>query len=126
MLIYARMTSFVPALIVTFLLGLSIAATNVTVAPLLLHATPRELIGRVSAVLNPVMMLASMLSVIAAGYLDSVLLRGLHVTIAGLTIGPIDTIFTAAGILTIVSGFFAMRKLRSVKLDEEAAKAQIV
>lgn len=119
MLLYARMTSFVPGLVVTFLLGLSIAATNVAVAPLLLHATPRELIGRVSAVLNPVMILASMLSVILAGYLDSVVLHGLHLTLFGLIIGPIDTIFTLAGLLTVASGLFAMRSLRDVKLDQK-------
>ena len=45
-LVYARLTSFVLALVVLFLLGLTIAAVNVVVGPLVLQITPRELIGR--------------------------------------------------------------------------------
>src|SRR5262249_21156119 len=68
-LIYARLTSFAPALSLLFVIGLPEAAINVAVGPLVLGATPRALIGRVVAVLQPLISLASMLSMVLAGWL---------------------------------------------------------
>src|SRR5205085_2415498 len=49
-LVYARLTSVVPALVVLFLLGMVTTAVNVVAGPLVLHVTPRELVGRVASV----------------------------------------------------------------------------
>lgn len=118
-LVYARLTSFVPALVVLFLLGLVTTAVNVVAGPLVLHVTPRELIGRVTSVLMPALNLATMLSVAVAGYLYSTVLKSFQATLIGITFGPLDTIFTATGILAIIGGLFAMVKLRGITLNTE-------
>lgn len=52
----------------------------------------------------PVNNLAQMLSMAGAGWLASSVLHGLRGTVAGIHVGPIDTIFTAAGLLMIAAG----------------------
>lgn len=116
-LVYARLTHVVPALVVLFLLGLVITAVNVVTGPLVLHVTPRELIGRVTSVLMPALNLAIMLSVAVAGYLYSTVLKGFQVTLIGIPFGPLDTIFTATGMLAIIGGLFAMVRLRGITID---------
>jgi hypothetical protein len=60
-----------------------------------------------------------MLSVAVAGYLYSAVLQSFHVTLVGITFGPIDTIFTATGFLAIIGGLYAMVKLRGITLNTE-------
>jgi MFS family permease len=124
LLVWARMTSFVPALGVLFVGGIAQAALNVAAAPLLLRVTPKALIGRATAVVNPVITLASLISIALAGYLDSTVLAGFHATIYGLTFGPVDTIFAVAGVLVLLGGLYAMVMLRGVDAPStEAAPA---
>jgi MFS family permease len=118
-LVYARLTSFWPALVLLAIGGVPQAALNVAIAPIFLHATPRELIGRVSAILNPTVSLASILSVALAGALDSTVLRGFHATLLGIHFGPVDTIFTGAGILLLASGLYARKNMRGLVLPFE-------
>ncbi len=106
-LVYARMTAVVPAALVLFAMGAPLAALSVASGPLILRVTPREFVGRVTSLLTPLMVLASLLSAAVAGYLDGVVLRGFHATIAGVAIGPIDTIFTVAGLLVVAAGLYA-------------------
>ncbi|HEY7346755.1 MAG TPA: MFS transporter [Ktedonobacterales bacterium] len=113
---FARMTSLPPGLVFAALAGLSIAPVNVVVGPLMLHATPREFLGRATAVLNPVQALASILSITLAGALASTLLHDFHATVAGLAFGPFDTIFMGTGILIMLGGLYAMVSLRGVTL----------
>ena len=84
--------------------------------PLLLHVTPRELIGRVSAVLDPAIMLASVVSMVVVGALDSTVLKGFHLTALGMTFGPVDTIYTAVALLMLIAGVYAMLSLRGIKV----------
>jgi MFS family permease len=114
MLAYSRMTSFLPAAILLGFVGLPAAGINVAIMPLILQTTPRELIGRVIAVLNPVVSLASIGSVVAAGLLVSTWLSGFHATALGFTFGPVDTIFVAAGLMCLTAGAYAIINLRSV------------
>lgn len=114
-IIYARMTSFAPALAVMALIGVLIAAVNVTINTLLYVVAPQALIGRVSAVFNPITSLAAMLSIALAGYLDSVALRGLHVVTLGMVVGPVDTIYMGVGVLILLGGLNAIANLRGVK-----------
>ena len=51
LLVYARQTSFAPAVVVSFLFGIPYAAIGVASDPLLLHVTPRTLIGRTFSVI---------------------------------------------------------------------------
>jgi MFS family permease len=125
-LLFARMTSVIPALALAFLIGFTNTPINVTVMPLLLHATPQKFIGRVTAVLSPVMSAASTLSVALAGYLDSTVLRDFHSTFVGIAFGPVDTIFTCAGILAVIAGFYAMLNLRDIRLEDGSRKSRVV
>ncbi|MFI5271651.1 MAG: MFS transporter, partial [Ktedonobacterales bacterium] len=105
-IVYSRLTSPLAAVALLFVVGIFNAAINVAVGPLMLHVTPRELRGRVSALLNPLTALASLVSLALAGVLASTLLRGLHADVLGFTFGPIDTIMFAAGVLVVLGGVY--------------------
>jgi MFS family permease len=111
-LVIARMTSLAPAMALIGVMGICQAAISVVVGPLVLKVTPRNLIGRVAAIMNPTSTLAMLISSVLGGYLASTVLVGLHTTILGTTFGPIDTIFTGAGVLIVLAGFYLMRNLR--------------
>jgi MFS family permease len=117
-LVYARMTSFAPALVANLLIGFCNAPLDVAFGPLILHAARREFVGRVMAVLLPMMNLASIVSIALAGVLASAL-HDFHAALLGVTFGPIDTIFTGAGVLVVLGGFYAMVNLRGVHLAGE-------
>jgi hypothetical protein len=67
-IVFARLTSLVPALGVFFLLGFAWTTFGVAKSPLMVQVTPRALIGRVSSVLNPAVQLAYTISVALAGF----------------------------------------------------------
>ena len=122
-LIYARLTNFLPALLMMFLFGILVGIVNSVIMLLTLQVTRQELLGRVMAVRTPITTLALMLSAALAGYLDSTLLRNFHTTILNVALGPVDSIFTLTGLLAIVGGLYAMIDLRhvipAIRLDEE-------
>jgi MFS family permease len=113
-LCYSRLTSFAPALVVLFLLGLPQVALNVTVTPLLLAVTPPELVGRVGATLAPASGATQVLGVALAGYVASTWLRDLHGQVLGQSFGTDDTIFGLASLLVIASGAYAFQRFRSL------------
>jgi MFS family permease len=115
-LAYALLTNFGLALVLLVLLGVPNAAVDVAIGPIVLHATPREYLGRISAVLTPSVSLATMLSLTLAGFLDSTLLRSFHATLFGVHWGPVNTIFAGTGLLTIIGGLYAMVNLRDVNM----------
>ncbi|MEV6971209.1 MFS transporter [Hamadaea sp. NPDC051192] len=109
--LYARQTSFVIAAVVMFVVAVPVAAMNASLSPQLIAVTPREFLGRTVAVITPISMAATALSVIAGGWLASTVLNGFHGTVLGLHIGRIDTIFMVASALVITAGiygFFAL------------------
>jgi predicted MFS family arabinose efflux permease len=120
---YARLTSFIPAVLLTGVSGIFMAVIGVSTAPLLLKDTPRELVGRVASLLDPVITMAAVAGTALAGYLDSVVLRGFHLSILGVAVGPVDTIFTAAGALVLLGGIYGLIWLREPE-DAESAGAQ--
>lgn len=124
MLVYARLASFAPALAIVFSIGFLIAVANVTVTPLVLHATPQSFIGRVTSISTLTLSLAAALSIAIVGYLDSTVLRSFHTTLMGISIGPIDTIFTITGISIVASGFYALVNLRGVSLAKARPAAE--
>jgi MFS family permease len=117
--VYSRMTAFVPAIIVLFTAGIPMAALNVAVMPLMLQVTPRELIGRVSGVLQPAVSVATVGGIGVAGLLAGTVLHGFRARTIGMTFGPTDTIFTAAGLFGLVAGIYAMYGLRGVSTLEQ-------
>lgn len=116
-LVLARLSSFLPALVILFLLGAVIPALQVTLGPLMLQVTPRDLVGRVVSVIGPVTSGAEMISMLLAGFLASTVLRDLHIVARGITIGPYDTILTVTGILALVAGIYARGALRKAGTD---------
>jgi Na+/melibiose symporter-like transporter len=122
MVLYSRLTTLPPAVAVIVLVGVPNAWVNASVGPLLLHVTPRELIGRVAAILNPVLTLMSLFATAAAGYLASTVLAGLHASIAGVTFGTYDTLIGAGGLLCVVGGLYGAWSLRGIWLEGEGAQ----
>ncbi len=124
-LAYSRLTSFPPALLLFFFIGVTVTGGDAVLGPLLLHITPHELVGRVISVFAPSTSLASMISIALAGYLTSTILHNFHATLLGFTFGSIDTIFMATGLLVILGALYAMINLRNVyKSDEKSVSIQ--
>ncbi|MDQ2714159.1 MAG: MFS transporter [Chloroflexota bacterium] len=113
--IYARLTGFLPAAVLLFVMGVPLAALDVAARPLILQMTPREMVGRVSSLVSPLSMLAFMMATGVAGYLDGVTLHNFHALVWGMTFGPVDTLFTASGVLIFIGGVYAMIGLRDSK-----------
>jgi hypothetical protein len=68
--------------------------------------------------------LAEIVSMILAGALASTVLRGMHFAIGGLSFGPYDTVFAAAGLLFLIGGLSAiapMRRAGRLAADEPLA-----
>src|SRR5262249_31955627 len=61
-LAFARLDNLVQAIVLLAVLGIPMGAVNVALTPILLRAVPRELLGRVAGILNPVQYLASMVA----------------------------------------------------------------
>jgi MFS family permease len=121
--LFARQTAFVPGLITLFALAVPIGIINTALSPLVLAAASREYMGRVVAVFNPIQQLASMLSVVVAGWLASTALRNFHATVAGLHVGTYDTIFTVVGVLILAAGGYALVALPAERPAPQAATA---
>ena len=110
-LVLARLNSFLPGLAVIFILGTAMPALQVTLGPMMLKVTPRELVGRIVSVMGPVTSAAEMISVLLAGFLSSTVLKDFHKRIAGIAFGPYDTVLTVAGILALLGGIYAAMRL---------------
>jgi fucose permease len=106
-LVFARQTTFVAGLVTFFFIALPVTVLNTSLTPLLLSSTPREYLGRMIAVFNPINQAASMISILIAGWLASTALLHFHANVVGLHIGRIDTIFTVAGVLVVGAGIYA-------------------
>jgi MFS family permease len=108
----ARLTSFVPVLCLAVCLGIAEAALNVGLMPLVIRETPHHMMGRVSGVFMPLTTSASLIGLALAGYLASTVLVRFHAQVAHVQFGPIDTIFTGAGLLILAGGIYALVALR--------------
>jgi MFS family permease len=108
---YALQRSFPAGLVVLAIYAVPIAMLNTAVAPLLLDAAPREYLGRVMAVFNPVNQFASMLSVVISSWLASTVLRSFRASFAGVTLNSVSLIFIVAGALIFISGLRALAAL---------------
>lgn len=113
---YARMTSFIPAMVLLFLVGCPIAALMVVTGPLMLQIVARDFVGRVSSLFDPATTLASLIGTFLAGFFVSTFLSHFYVIFLGFSLSSIDTIILAAGVLILVSGFYAWMRLKGAVL----------
>lgn len=116
---YSRMTAFIPAAVIIFLLGVAATGPNVAVMPIILQETPRDMIGRVSSVLNPLIQGAGIISMLVAGALVGTVLHGLNATALGTHFGPVDTVFLASGLVAAAGGLYAGWALRGAERADE-------
>jgi MFS family permease len=117
-LVYARLAAFAPAAALLFVCGAPMAALQVSAGTLIMQVTPKEMIARVSSMMDPAAVLAMLLGTALAGYLDGAVLRGFHAHLLGFSFGPVDTIFTGAGVLVLLGGLAAARGFRSPCIPE--------
>lgn len=111
-IVYARLTNYIPALVLMFLQGLLTGDMEVIMISLVIQIAPRDFVGRVLSVFTLLYGLIWLISPLLAGYLVSDVLQNLHTVFFGMVFGPIDTIFTAVGLLAIIGGVYAMVTLR--------------
>jgi MFS family permease len=108
---YSRQTVFIAGIALLFAVAVPVTMMNTAMTPLLLASAPRKYLGRVMAVFNPLVQLASMLSVAISGWLASSVLRNFSGSVAGVHLGPIDTIFAGSGALVVIAGLYAILAL---------------
>jgi MFS family permease len=118
---YSRMTTPHGAIIVMVVYGITLAAVDSMFGPLLMRSTPEHLLGRVSSTLQPISQVTSMVSMWVMVWLASTVLHDLDVSVSGFHFGPIDTIFTAGGVLIILTGLLTARAFRRQKSDNIAS-----
>jgi hypothetical protein len=107
-LTYGQLTRFDEAVAVQILYGMLVGLINVAIIPLLLSVTPKELLGRVSAVLAPISTITLMVSAGITGYLDSTALRDVYVSLGSMTMGSIAAIYSVTGLFILLGGLYAM------------------
>ncbi|WP_225848872.1 MFS transporter [Streptomyces sp. HPF1205] len=123
LVLYSRQGDFPVALALLFVFAVPLTMLNTAMSPLLLAATPSQFRGRVVAVFYPVTELASMLAAVASGWLAGSGLRDLTGSVAGVRFGPIDTIFTASGLVVVLAGVYARLALPDPDAEPPAAAA---
>jgi MFS family permease len=116
LIVYSRATDIQVAAIVSVLFGMSLGALNSVASPLIIQQVPRDHLGRVMSVFEPVSQLASLFAVAMSGLLAGTLIDGFHQQWAGMQFGRIDIIFLAGGVCTVATGIYAFVALRSAPL----------
>jgi predicted MFS family arabinose efflux permease len=91
-LIYSFQTIYIVALLFNFLACLPQGGIDVGFGPLLIHTTPRTMMGRVQSVIDTAMFGTSLLSIALAGFFGQFI--------------PVNVIFAIGGILILVAGLF--------------------
>jgi MFS family permease len=119
LVVYSRMTSFLPASILLFIIGCPLAAISVVSGPLILRIVSRAFVGRVSSTLEQATTLASIVGTFLAGYLASSFLYHFHAMFLGIRFSSVDTIILAGGLLVIASGYYAFLRFRHARVSTE-------
>ncbi|MEQ4607692.1 MFS transporter [Streptomyces cavourensis] len=125
---YSRQTSLLGGLALPVLFTIPITMLNTAMAPLLLTAASPAYRGRVVAVFQPMTQVASMLAAALSGWLAGTVLSGFGGSVAGIGFGPIDMILAVAGLVILLSGFYARLALPETQTagpaQEEAGKPE--
>jgi MFS family permease len=119
--VFSRTTSFAPAVVLYLAAGIPIGVINTVMSPLGLRTIPPDQLGRAVAFLNIFPTVAQLVATALAGWLVSSVLRGLHVTVAGMTFGPVDTVFTVGGLVILAVGIAVWRPIFSARSQAEPA-----
>jgi MFS family permease len=114
MVAYSRSTTLWVAVAILFLLGIPLAGVNSMIAPMVFREVPRELLGRVIGLLNPVQQIASAVAILLSTWLVSTVLRSFDVSAFGTHFGPIDTIFLAGGVFVVAVGVWTTKATRGM------------
>ena len=120
-LVYSRLNSFLPALIIVFLIGIPLATLYTVVGPMIMHITPPYLLGRVTSLLSLCQSFFTLAATLVAGILTSTLLRSFHTKILGMMFGTYDTIVAIEGLFILLGGIYAWWKLRQLPGPEKAS-----
>jgi MFS family permease len=106
------------------LIGIATMQAEVLVGPLVLLATPEQMVGRVFSTLGTVMTLSSFLATFLSGYVSSTLLQGVVVHLPTGELNAINLLHIGAGVLIFVGGLHASRQFRKLqehnRLDRKA------
>ncbi len=121
MIVLARQTNFGAALVVIFLMFIPITFLNTALMPQLLAVTPKEFLGRMNAVLGPLVQMSSTLSIVLSSVLASTLLLNFHPTVAGLRLGRVDTLYTVGALIIVAAGVYAYFRLPPNSLSAPGA-----
>jgi predicted MFS family arabinose efflux permease len=111
-LVYSRMTSFLPGVATIFLIGVVVPVNQVAIGPIVMRVTPREYMGRVTATINPLVQAALILGMLFGGLLYATLLHDLDAAVLGVRFGPLDTIFAGVGALCLLGAAYGRATLR--------------
>ncbi len=125
LLAYSRLTQITPALAILAAAGFMFGAINAAAPPLLLALIPQDMMGRAMSVFNPLQQVAGITSLATAGLLAGTVLRGYSADIAGITLGPISTIFGASALLITAAGLAMIRPLSSLATRPAKSRPQV-
>lgn len=112
-IVYSRLTDFPPALVLTMVIGTIVPALSIALSPIMQRETPRHLLGRVSATINPIIIGSSLLGASIGGILYGAIKDVVDARILGIHVGPLDTIYFAVGLTTLGAAAYAARYLRA-------------
>lgn len=97
------------------LIGIATMQAEVLVGPLVLLATPEQMVGRVFSTLGTVTTLSSFLATFLSGYVSSTLLQGVIVHLPTGELNAINLLHIGAGVLIFVGGLHASRQFRRLR-----------
>ena len=118
--VFARQSVFGIAVVALFVMAIPLTALNTALMPQLLAVTPKDFIGRMNAVLLPLIQLSSTVSIMVSAWLASTVLLHFHATLAGQHFGRIDTLFVAGGVVIVAAGVYAYFTLPPSEATGEA------
>jgi MFS family permease len=95
--------------------GIALAQAEALVGPLVLLATPEQMVGRVFSTLFTVTTLSSLLATFLSGYVSSTLLHGVVVHLPTGELNAINLLHIVAGVLIFAGGLHASRQFRKLR-----------
>lgn len=119
-LIYSRLTTLWPALIVLVVMGVFSSLLSIALSPLIFQETPERYIGRVNALLNPLIFSGALIGMLSGGVLYSVLKGEIEIEFLLFTLGPLDSIFSLSALICIAAALYAKRSLAHEAGKKEA------
>ncbi len=111
LVVLARQTYFWAALVVIFVAFIPLTILNTAISPQLLAVTPKEYLGRMNAVLVPLIQLSSTVSILLASIFASTILLNFHRSVLGVHMARVDVLYTIGSLIIVAAGVFAYFRL---------------